>query len=88
MNKEELRQALYAASPFDLASTDDNSYRDAIDSVLDKSHKLDMGGQTYTSLIRLLAYCEAEERDDYEANPSVIHIYNDIKRLREYVGNF
>jgi hypothetical protein len=35
MDKEQLRQALYAASPFDLASDNDDLYRDAIDSVID-----------------------------------------------------
>jgi hypothetical protein len=35
-SKEELRAALYAASPFNLTSLNDNRYRDAIDSVLDK----------------------------------------------------
>jgi len=35
-NKEELRQELYAVSPFDLCSPNDDKYRDAIDSVLDK----------------------------------------------------
>lgn len=34
-NKDELRQAFYAKSPFDLASDDDNAYRDMIDYVLD-----------------------------------------------------
>ncbi len=35
--KPGLRQALYAASPFDLCSDNDNLYRSAIDSVLDKT---------------------------------------------------
>lgn len=36
LSKEELRQALYTASPWDLASNNDDLYRNAIDSILDK----------------------------------------------------
>jgi len=35
MDIEQIRQALYAKSPHDLASIEDDIYRDAIDSVLD-----------------------------------------------------
>jgi len=35
-DKETLRQHLYAVSPHDLASIEDDIYRDAIDSVIDK----------------------------------------------------
>jgi|GEM_PF-3616347 len=45
-----------------------------------------MDEKTYHCLTRLLAYCEAEERDHYEAEPSPIHIYNDIIRLRAWVN--
>jgi len=36
MDKEILRQRLYAVSPFDLCSEEDDRYRDSIDMVLDK----------------------------------------------------
>jgi hypothetical protein len=41
MNKEKLRQALYAASPHDLCSDEDNTYRDAIDHVIDQFRSID-----------------------------------------------
>ena len=36
MDKNELRPAFCAASPFDLASSLDDEYRDAVDSILDQ----------------------------------------------------
>jgi hypothetical protein len=35
-SKEDLRDQLYAASPWDLGSDEDDKYRNAIDYVLDK----------------------------------------------------
>ena len=40
---------------------------------------------TLRALTRLLAYCEQEEKENYESAPSRIHIYNDIERLRKWV---
>ena len=36
-----MRQAFYAASPFDLASDEDDLFRNAIDGVLDDWHYVD-----------------------------------------------
>lgn len=44
-----------------------------------------MDERTYKSLRRLLSYCGQEEKEDYEARPSTIHIYRDIERLQEWV---
>lgn len=41
MDREQLRQHFYAVSPFDLASDEDDRYRDAIDEVLDQWHYVD-----------------------------------------------
>ena len=41
MNKEELRQYFYAASPFDLASVWDYEYRNVVDRILDKFQSTD-----------------------------------------------
>ena len=41
MDKEQLRQAFYAVSPFDLASGEDDLYRDAINDVLGQWHYID-----------------------------------------------
>jgi hypothetical protein len=41
MNKEELRQYFYAASPFDLASVWDDEYRNVVDCILDKFQNID-----------------------------------------------
>lgn len=41
MDKEQLRQAFYAVSPFDLASDQDDLYRNAIDAVLDEWQYVD-----------------------------------------------
>jgi hypothetical protein len=44
-----------------------------------------MDKETFASLWRLLAYCYEEEKDNYEANPSKIHIIHDLQRLNEWV---
>jgi hypothetical protein len=41
MNKEELRQYFYAASPFDLASVCDYEYGNVVDRILDKFQSID-----------------------------------------------
>jgi hypothetical protein len=43
-----------------------------------------MDKETFASLGRLLAYCYEEEKDNYEANPSKIHIFHDLQRLNEW----
>jgi hypothetical protein len=42
-----------------------------------------MDKETFAILGRLLAYCYEEEKDNYEANPSKIHIFHDLQRLNE-----
>ena len=44
-----------------------------------------MDKETFASLGRLLAYCYEEEKDNYEVNPSKIHIFHDLQQMNEWV---
>jgi hypothetical protein len=88
---ERMRNHFYANSPFDLASKNDDKYRDAIDETLDelytpaevKEHNPDLPKVSQNELIDAVYLAQRELREFYLPSQSeAMRVMNDlIKRL-------